>query len=100
MRYTFVFDWPNGDEPRVGATTRWQGGRLHAVQFSDAIEELKSLNDFADLCDELAHYLPPPLRYALAKIRPPAEEDETHNATVSRPRADDSETPPPAPRSV
>lgn len=82
MRYTAVFEWPEGEEPRVGRGDKWKGGELCAVQFSDALIELQALNDFADLCMEFDDYLPITLRDALAKIRPLTDEDETHNALI------------------
>ena len=45
MRYTAVFEWPDGQEPRVGPQHLWLEGVLCAVQFSDALAELAEQNE-------------------------------------------------------
>ena len=40
-RYTAVFEWPDGEEPKVSRNNTFLGGRIIAVQFSDALEELE-----------------------------------------------------------
>jgi hypothetical protein len=40
-RYTVVFEWPDGEEPKISRTTTLMGGRIVAVQFSDALAELE-----------------------------------------------------------
>jgi hypothetical protein len=40
-RYTAVFEWADGEEPVVSRTTTLLGGRIIAVQFSDALQELE-----------------------------------------------------------
>jgi hypothetical protein len=48
MKYTAVFKWPKGEEPRVGKGDGWKGGELCAVSFSDALDE-------PDLCYDDKH---------------------------------------------
>lgn len=43
MRYTVVFEFPDGEEPAVGKKDTWLGGDLCAVQFSDALSDLEKL---------------------------------------------------------
>ncbi|WP_230492728.1 hypothetical protein [Martelella alba] len=38
-RYTYVVEYPDGQEPVVNAGTQLAGGRLVAVNFSDALAE-------------------------------------------------------------
>ncbi len=58
MRYTAVFDFEDGKEPAVGINDGWLGGKLCAVQFSDALKELEILRqepigcEFARVLDE------------------------------------------------
>ena len=52
-RYTAVFEWPDGEEPKISRTTTLIGGRLIAVQFSDALEELERYrNALEQIADE------------------------------------------------
>ena len=52
MRYTAVFEWPKGEEPRVSKSDVWKGGKICAVQFSDALDELQRLKEAAQhYCD-------------------------------------------------
>jgi hypothetical protein len=52
MRYTAVFKWPEGQEPRVGKGDGWKGGELCAVSFNDALDELQRLREAAQhYCD-------------------------------------------------
>ena len=37
MRYTAVFEWPDGGAPGVKRGDGWLGGELCAVQFDDAL---------------------------------------------------------------
>lgn len=43
MRYTIVVEWPAGQEPSIGAADEFKGGKVCAVQFSDALAELQAL---------------------------------------------------------
>ena len=45
MRYTAVFEFPDGEEPSVGKKDTWLGGELCVLQFSDALEELEKLRE-------------------------------------------------------
>ena len=50
MRYTAVFEFEAGKEPRVNKGNGWLGGKLCAVQFNDALienERLKNQDDDA-----------------------------------------------------
>ena len=52
MKYTAVFKWPEGEEPRVGKDDGWKGGELCVVSFNDAIDELHRLREAAQhYCD-------------------------------------------------
>jgi len=52
MRYTAVFKWTEGQEPRVGKGDGWKGGELCAVSFNDALDELQRLREAAQhYCD-------------------------------------------------
>lgn len=52
MKYTAVFKWQEGQEPRVGKGDGWKGGELCAVSFSDALDELHRLREAAQhYCD-------------------------------------------------
>ena len=52
MKYTAVFKWPEGQEPRVGKGDGWKGGELCAVSFNDALDELQRLREAAQhYCD-------------------------------------------------
>lgn len=44
MRYTAVFEFPEGIAPAVGVNDSWLGGKICAVQFSDALYELEKAN--------------------------------------------------------
>ena len=51
MRYTAVFEF-EGEAPRIGASDTWKGGKICAVSFSDALDELEILRDAAQhYCD-------------------------------------------------
>ena len=52
-RYTALFEWPDGEEPKVSRDNTFLGGRIIAVQFSDALEELKRYrNALEQIADE------------------------------------------------
>lgn len=38
MRYTAVFEFPEGQKPAVGKKDSWLGGELVSIQFSDALD--------------------------------------------------------------
>ena len=40
MRYTAVFEFPEGQKPAVGKKDSWLGGELVALQFSDALDNV------------------------------------------------------------
>jgi hypothetical protein len=44
MRYTAVFEFPLGEAPKVSANDGWLGGKICAVQFYDALQEIEVLN--------------------------------------------------------
>jgi len=53
MKYTAVFFWPDGDEPRISKNDSWLGGDLVTVEFdSDAISDrnriAEALRPFAE----------------------------------------------------
>ena len=48
MRYTAVFEFKEGAEPKVGKNDGWLGGELCAVMFSDGLEELKAIKEAAE----------------------------------------------------
>ena len=51
-RQTFVIEYPDASHaPRVGADMEMLGGKLIAVQFSDALEELEALQECCDPID-------------------------------------------------
>ncbi len=39
-RYTAVFEWPEGEQPRVGVDSSWLGGKICSVAFYDALEDV------------------------------------------------------------
>jgi hypothetical protein len=39
IRYTAVFEWPDGQEPAISNTAAWLGGKLISIQFSDALAQ-------------------------------------------------------------
>jgi hypothetical protein len=46
MKYTAVFEWPDGEEPRIKKGDSWLGGKLVSVEFdSDALSERTRLAD-------------------------------------------------------
>jgi hypothetical protein len=45
MKYTIVFEWPDGQEPRIGPQSTFEGGRCCKVQFSDALAEIEELEE-------------------------------------------------------
>lgn len=42
-RYTIVVEWPDGQIPYLSADDTFKGGRVVAVQFSDALAEIEAL---------------------------------------------------------
>ena len=48
MKYTIVVEWPDGEEPVVRATDQFLGGKVCAVQFSDALAELEAMIEAQD----------------------------------------------------
>ena len=50
MKYTIVFEWPDGQEPAsIGPSDYFKGGKVTAIQFSDALAELERvLNDIEE----------------------------------------------------
>ena len=70
MKYTLVFKWPDGQEPAVSRADTWKGGELCAVQFGDAVEELRAMRALYDVCNDVHHLLPRRVQDALAKVRP------------------------------
>lgn len=45
VRYTLVFEWDTGKEPRISAGTVFEGGQCVKVQFNDALAELEQLEE-------------------------------------------------------
>ncbi len=41
MKYTVVFEWPDGPEPAVSRTDTWNGYKRCAVQFTNLHNELE-----------------------------------------------------------
>lgn len=70
MKYTVVFEWPDGEEPAVSRADTWKGGRLCVVDFADVFDELRMLRNLADLCNEWEDDLPAQIQDALAMVRP------------------------------
>jgi hypothetical protein len=57
MKYTAVFEWPEGEAPVVRKGEGWKGGELCAVSFSDALDELHRLREAAQhFCDNYLRY--------------------------------------------
>jgi len=51
-RYTAVFEWPDGEAPRISRNDNWMGGRIVACNFSDALTELRVLSEAVqNYCD-------------------------------------------------
>ena len=46
-KYTAVFDWPDGEEPRIKKSDAWLGGTLCSVTFYDAISDYNALKKAA-----------------------------------------------------
>lgn len=60
MKYTVVFEWPDGPEPAVSRTDTWNGYKRYkrcAVQFTN-------------LHNELEYMMPKLVQEALEKVRP------------------------------
>jgi hypothetical protein len=57
MKYTVVFEWPDGPEPAVSRTDTWNGYKRCAVQFTN-------------LHNELEYMMPKLVQEALEKVRP------------------------------
>lgn len=48
MRYTSVFEWPNGKDPTISANDGWLGGKLCSVTFADDTFALEKLRELAE----------------------------------------------------
>jgi hypothetical protein len=57
MKYTVVFEWPDGEEPAVSRADTWNGYKRCAVQFTN-------------LHNELEYMMPKLVQEALEKVRP------------------------------
>jgi hypothetical protein len=70
MKYTLVFQWPDGQEPAVSRADTFKGGELCAIGIGDAVEELRALHELYSVCHQLEPLLPKLVQDALAKVRP------------------------------
>jgi len=45
VRYTAVFEWPDGEQPRVGVFSSWLGGKICAVAFEDCFGLVEDVDE-------------------------------------------------------
>lgn len=69
MKYTFVFEWPDGQEPTIGRADTWKEGKLCAVHFADVFDEMRNLRNLADLCEQWEDILPVRIIEALDRLK-------------------------------
>jgi hypothetical protein len=69
MKYTLVFDCPEGQEPVVNCGDNGDECSVCAVSAGDVFDELRALYQFANLCNQSDHMLPKHLQKALANVR-------------------------------
>ena len=54
-RYTLVFEWPDGEEPKINRGTSLSGGSICAVQFSDVLAEREAVCTWTEDANGIWH---------------------------------------------